>query len=321
MSDRYDINRRPGPIYWSGPLGFYWGGVVGAREKKTVLVSGASTGIGRATVMRLATRGHRVFAGVRKEADAESLREEAGRLQGGGTLEPIQLDVTVPEDIAAAVERLDGEGLQLDGLVNNAGVVVASPLELLPVDELRKQFEINLFSCAQMIQAFSPSLRRAKGRIINMSSVAGRMANPFMGAYCASKFALEAYSDALRMELAPWGIRVLLIEPGPIKTPIWEKSSAAARELQGAIDPEKLGLYSAGVERMKQVAEFSMRVAPQASKVARCVSHALESSFPRRRYPVGRFMRLQLYTGLLAPHIVRDWATGHVMHWRRGSLS
>ena len=160
--------------------------VVGVREKKTVLVSGASTGIGRATVMWLAARGHRVFAGVRREADADSLREDAERLEGGGSLEPIQLDVTLPEDIASAVERIKGEGLELDGLVNNAGVVVASPLEVLPIDELRRQFEVNLFSHAQMIQAFTPSLRVSKGRIINMSSVAGRIANPFMGAYCAS---------------------------------------------------------------------------------------------------------------------------------------
>ena len=293
---------------------------MGARQKKTVLVSGASTGIGRATALRLAARGHRVFAGERREADADSLLESARGIKGSGELEPIHLDVTIPDDISAAVRRLEDEGLELDGLVNNAGIVVASPLEVLPIEELRKQFEVNLFSHAQMIQAFTPSLRVARGRIINMSSIAGRISNPFMGAYCASKFALEAYSDALRMELAPWGIRVLLIEPGPIKTPIWEKSSAAAREMQSSIDPERLKLYAAGVERMKHVAELSVRVAPEASKVARCVSHALESAFPRRRYPVGRLMHLQLYAGLIAPHAVRDWATGHVMHWRRGSL-
>ena len=294
---------------------------MGGRERKTVLVSGASTGIGRSTALRLAVRGHRVFAGVRKEPDAESLREAAERLNGVGELEPIHLDVTVPDDIAAAVDRLEAEGLELDALVNNAGIVVASPLEVLPIEELRQQFEVNLFSHAQVIQAFTPSLRVSRGRIINMSSIAGRIANPFMGAYCASKFALEAYSDALRMELAPWGIRVSLVEPGPIKTPIWEKSSAAALKLQGAVEGERLNLYSGGIERMKEVAEFSVRTAPPPSKVAKCVEHALESAFPRRRYPVGRLIRLQLYVGLLAPHALRDWATGRVMRWRRGSLS
>ena len=320
---RTDTTSAGGPVRFIGlgRLVSLRGHAVGARDTKTVLVSGASTGIGRAAAMRLAARGHRVFAGVRREVDADSLREEAERLDGHGLLEPIQLDVTVPEDIQAAVERIKSEGLELDGLVNNAGVVVASPLEVLPIDELRRQFEINLFSHAQMIQAFTPSLRVSRGRIINMSSIAGRIANPFMGAYCASKFALEAYSDALRMELAPWGIRVLLVEPGPIKTPIWEKSSAAAKEMQGSMDFKRLSLYSVGIERMKQVAELSVRVAPEASKVARCVSHALESTFPRRRYPVGRLMHLQLYAGLIAPHAVRDWATGHVMRWRRGSLS
>ena len=290
-----------------------------AREQKTVLVSGASTGIGRATVRRLAERGHRVFAGVRREADAASIREDAESLVGGGELEPVQLDVTAAEDIQAVADRLEGEGLQLDGLVNNAGVVVACPLEVLPLEDLKRQFEVNLFSHAQVTQAFLPGLRATRGRIINMSSIAGRISNPFMGAYCASKFALEAYSDALRMELAPWGIRVALVEPGPIKTPIWEKSNHAAEELQHRADPERLDLYMSGMERMREVAEFSVRTAPEASEVAKCVTHALESSFARRRYPVGRLIRLQLYAGLFAPGALRDWATGLVLRWPRGS--
>ena len=292
---------------------------MGAHEKKTVLVSGASTGIGRATVRRLAARGHRVFAGVRKEADADSIRADAEELSGGGSLEPVQLDVTLPNEIDALAERFATEGIQLDGLVNNAGIVIACPLEVLPIADLRRQFEVNFFSHAQVIQAFLPGLRAARGRIINMSSIAGRISNPFMGAYCASKHALEAYSDALRMELAPWGIRVVLIEPGPIKTPIWEKSEAAAREILESVEPEEWEIYHEGIQRMGEVAELSIRVAPQASKVARCVSHALESALARRRYPVGRLIRLQLYAGLLAPHALRDWATGLVLHWRRGS--
>lgn len=292
---------------------------MGAHEKKTVLVSGASTGIGRATVRRLAARGHRVFAGVRKEADADSIRADAEELSGGGSLEPVQLDVTLPNEIDALAERFATEGIQLDGLVNNAGIVIACPLEVLPVADLRRQFEVNFFSHAQVIQAFLPGLRATRGRIINMSSIAGRISNPFMGAYCASKHALEAYSDALRMELAPWGIRVVLIEPGPIKTPIWEKSEAAAREILESVEPEEWEIYQEGIQRMGEVAELSIRVAPQASKVARCVSHALESALARRRYPVGRLIRLQLYAGLLAPHALRDWATGLVLHWRRGS--
>jgi len=290
-----------------------------AREPKTVLVTGASTGIGRATVRRLAARGHRVFAGVRKDADADSIREDAARLSGTGALKPVQLDVTVSEDIEALAEEFEGDGIQLDGLVNNAGIVVASPLEVLPIGDLRRQFEVNFFSQAQVTQAFLPGLRATRGRIVNMSSIAGRVSNPFMGAYCASKFALEAYSDALRMELAPWGIRVALVEPGPINTPIWEKSGRAAQELMEMVDEERLALYSVGIERMNEVASFSMRSAPPASKVARCVSHALESRFARRRYPVGRLILLQLYAGILAPHAAKDWATGLVLRWPRGS--
>ena len=290
-----------------------------AREQKTVLVSGASTGIGRATGRGLAARGHRVFAGVRKEADADSIREDAEGLAGDGALEPVQLDVTVPEDIDALAEQFEDDGIQLDGLVNNAGIVVAFPLEVLPISDLRRQFEVNFFSQAQVTQAFLPSLRRTRGRIINMSSVAGRISNPFMGAYSASKYALEAYSDALRMELAPFGIRVALIEPGPIKTPIWEKSNNAAHELQDSVDGELLNLYSEGIERIRKMAEFSIRTAPSASKVAKCVTHALESAFARRRYPVGRLIRLQLYGALIQPHALRDWATGLVLRWARGS--
>jgi len=317
---RHNINGWPSSYFWAGPPGFIpRRDALVAREKKTVLVSGASTGIGRATVRRLAARGHRVFAGVRREEDADSIREDAAALTGPGKLEPVQLDVTAAEDISAIAERLDAEGLALDGLVNNAGIVVACPLEALPLEDLKRQFEVNLFSHAAVTQALLPSLRAAGGRIINMSSIAGRISNPFMGAYCSSKFALEAYSDALRMELAPWGVRVSLIEPGPIKTPIWEKSNEAATELEGRASPEQLALYQSGIERMREVAEFSVRTAPEASKVARCVSHALESPLARRRYPVGRLIWLQLYAGLLAPAALRDWATGLVLRWRAGS--
>ena len=290
-----------------------------AREQKTVLVSGASTGIGRSTVLRLAARGHRVYAGVRKEADADSLLEDASKLSGVGVLEPVQLDVTLPEDSSALSERFDAEGVQLDGLVNNAGIVIACPLEVLPIEDLKRQFEVNVFSHAQVTQAFLPGIRAKRGRIINMSSIAGRISNPFMGAYCASKHALEAYSDALRMELAPWGIRVVLVEPGPIKTPIWEKSGAAAKDILDSMDEAQWAPYREGIESMERVAELSIRTAPPASRVARCVSHALESRFARRRYPVGRLIRLQLYGGLLAPHALRDWATGLVLRWPRGS--
>jgi NAD(P)-dependent dehydrogenase (short-subunit alcohol dehydrogenase family) len=292
---------------------------VASRKAKTVLVSGASTGIGRATVRHLAARGHRVFAGVRKDSDAESIRADAAGLTGGGSLEPVQLDVTVPADIAAVVERIEGEGLRLDALVNNAGIVVASPLEALPVGDLRRQFEVNFFSCAQMIQACLPSLREARGRIINMSSISGRIANPFMGAYSASKHALEAYSDALRMELAPWGIRVLLIEPGPIQTPIWEKSGMAAADLMKENNPADWEPYRDGIQRMTKFAQVAIKTAPPASRVARCVSHALEARWPRRRYPVGRLIRLQLYVGLLMPHMLRDWANGRALCLRRNS--
>jgi NAD(P)-dependent dehydrogenase (short-subunit alcohol dehydrogenase family) len=190
-------------------------------QSDSVVITGASTGIGAACALALDKLGYRVFAGVRHPADGERLQQQAGP-----RLMPIRLDVTDAASISAAshtVAAMVGER-GLAGLVNNAGIGVAGPIELLPLADWRRQFEVNVFGLIAVTQTFLPLIRTGRGRIINMGSIAGRASMPFMAPYAASKHALEAITDALRLELQPWGIRVALIAPGAIATPIWKNS-------------------------------------------------------------------------------------------------
>ena len=194
------------------------------RDRPAVVITGASTGIGAASAVELARRGFSVFAGVRKRCDGERLKAQSPHIV------PLLLDVTDAGQIAAAAEtvgRAVGDA-GLAGLVNNAGIVVAGPLEILPLDQLRLQLEVNVVGQIAVTQAFLPLLRKARGRIVNMGSFNGRIASPYLAPYAASKHALEALSDAMRLELRAWGIRVSVIEPGATTTPIWDKSLAAA---------------------------------------------------------------------------------------------
>ncbi len=191
-----------------------------------VLITGASTGIGAACAIGCAQQGMTVFAGVRDLQAGEALRA-----RGGTAIVPIQLDVTDGEIHQEAALRLSRQRVGregLSGLVNNAGIAIGSPLELIPLPELRRQFEVNVIGQIAVTQALLPLIRRARGRIVNMGSIAGRGTIPMMGPYSASKFALEALTDALRLELYPWGIEVSIIEPGAIATPIWSKSLSTA---------------------------------------------------------------------------------------------
>ncbi len=176
---------------------------------KTVLITGASTGIGEACALWLQDRGYRVFAGVRKSTDAEALQQKSK-----GHLTPVLLDVADEASIREAVQFVLTQEPKLEGLVNNAGIAVAGPLEFVPLQELRRVLEVNVVGQVAVTQAFLPLLREARGRVVLMSSISGRVAAPLMGPYAASKFALEAIGDALRRELAPWGIEVSIIEPG-----------------------------------------------------------------------------------------------------------
>jgi NAD(P)-dependent dehydrogenase (short-subunit alcohol dehydrogenase family) len=250
---------------------------------RRVLITGASSGIGEASALRLARAGWRVLAGVRAAADGDRLRAAAGE-----RLEPVTIDVTEPATIAAVADQL-GDA-PLDGLVNNAGTALAMPLEFLPLDQLRGQLEVNLVGHVAVTQALLPNLRAARGRIVNVGSIAGRSALPFLGAYAASKHALEAFTDSLRVELRPFGITVTVIEPGTIATPIWRKGGERFQELAAEL-PELTRLYGERMAAFREAAAAAGQRAEPADEVAIVVERALTAGRPKARYVVGRDAR------------------------------
>ncbi|MCP9438447.1 MAG: SDR family oxidoreductase [Nitrospira sp.] len=270
---------------------------------KTVLITGASTGIGAACALHLDRLGFVVFAGVRKERDGEVLKE-----QGTERLIPIFLDVTDHSSLVnahAIVEEFVGiNGLY--GIVNNAGIAVAGPLEAVPIPDLRRQLEVNVIGQVAVIQTFLPLIRQARGRIVNMGSIAGRAAMPLMGPYAASKFALEAITDALRLEVQQWGITVSIIEPGAIATPIWEKSGKQAAGLEASTRPELRELYREVVAGVRSVVTRAAERAIPAEIVARVVGKALTAARPKTRYLVGTDARLRALMVKLLPDRVSD---------------
>jgi NAD(P)-dependent dehydrogenase (short-subunit alcohol dehydrogenase family) len=244
---------------------------------RTAIVTGASSGIGQACAVRLARAGWRVLAGVRREGDAPEGTEE------------LLLDVTDAEQIRDAAERVQ----DLNGLVNNAGIALGSPLELVPVDQLRHQLEVNLVGQVAVTQALLPALRRAKGRIVFMGSIAGRSALPFLAPYAASKHGLEAVADSLRLELKPFGIPVSIVEPGSIRTPIWSRSAERADELAATQDSELAELYGERVAAFRRVALKRGEGGAPADRVAEVVEEALTAERPHARYLVGRDAKLR----------------------------
>jgi NAD(P)-dependent dehydrogenase (short-subunit alcohol dehydrogenase family) len=262
-----------------------------------VLVTGASTGIGEATVMHLRELGFSPIAAVRKDEDAE-------RLEGRG-LRTTRIDVTDADQIAAAREALGDEPLA--GLVNNAGIAVAAPLEFLPIDRLRQQLEINLIGQAAVTQAFLPALRRGRGRIVNVSSIGGRVGLPLVGAYNASKFGLEGLSDSLRRELRPHGVDVILIEPGGVKTPIWKKGEELADEMLEDVPPEAERLYGRMIAAVRTGTQrIARETGIEPSEVAEVIGTALTSSRPRARYLVGSDAKQRAVMAKLLPARVMD---------------
>ena len=279
-------------------------GTNGSDRKGAVVVTGASTGIGRACALRLDRLGFQVFAGVRKDADGRTLKKKAR-----GNLTPVRLDVTDDAAITAAAETVGNavgeEGLL--GLVNNAGIVLPGPLEFLPLGDLRSQMEVNVIGQVAVTQAFLPLLRKGTGRIVNIGSIGGRMAAPFLGAYNASKFAMEALTDSLRMELRPWGISVSIIEPGSIDTRLWEKGQNAGDVLLGKMPPHGRELYDPAVDAVRQAAEKNAQGAIPPSAVAKAVVHALTAEKPKTRYVVGTDARIQAVVARLVPDGMKDW--------------
>jgi len=267
-----------------------------------VVVTGASTGIGNASALKLDAEGFRVFAGVRREADGKALQQAAS-----DRLTPIRLDVTDEAQIAEAAAEVGaavGEA-GLAGLVNNAGLGLGGPLEFFPITDLRQVLEVNVIGVVAVTQALLPLLRQGRGRIVNMGSVSGRVAAPFVGPYAASKFAIEALSDAQRLELKPWGIHVALIEPGVIATPIWQKVHEAGKALRQSITEDDQRLYGQTIERVEEMVRKLEASGHPPDVVAKVVLHALTAARPRTRYLCGKAARLQVWLALL-PDRLRD---------------
>jgi NAD(P)-dependent dehydrogenase (short-subunit alcohol dehydrogenase family) len=266
-----------------------------------VLVTGASTGIGYACTQTLANAGFIVFAGVRGERDAHRLSALHANVR------PLLLDVTVREQVAAAADAIRVCGVQLHGIVNNAGVAVAGPLEYLPLDDFRTQFEVNLFGALAVTQAMLPLLRQTSdARIVFMSSVSGQIAPPYVGPYAASKFALEAMADALRMELSGFGIRVSVVQPGNVRTPIWQKGRDAKDDLIGRMPEEAATHYAAAVDALVRVTEHEERTGIEPAVVADAVLRAITEPQPKARYPVGNPPAWQRRLASLLPERLRD---------------
>ncbi len=252
------------------------------QPQAAVVVTGASSGIGRACALELDKAGYRVFATVRQEKDAESLGQAASE-----HLAPVMMEVTDEGSVAsaaAAVAEAAVGGIGLAGLVNNGGVAVPGPIELIAPDDLRRQFEINVFGQVRVTQAFLPLIRQARGRIINIGSVGGRITIPFGSALCASKYALEAINDALRMELYPWGIHVVLIAPAGISTPAVDRLRQDGEAAVGRFSPEGRRRYEQSFRTFLTTAVAREKKGSPPEVVARAVLTALTA---RTRYPVG----------------------------------
>jgi NAD(P)-dependent dehydrogenase (short-subunit alcohol dehydrogenase family) len=273
------------------------------------LITGASTGIGASTALRLAAKGWTVLAGVRDPAAGERLKEQAA---GPGQVLPLALDVTSAAQIAAAAEfvRLHtaaderSPGGRLDALVNNAGIGLGGPLEILPLEDLRRQFEVNVFGQVAVTSALLGALRAASGRIVFLSSVGGRVAVPFNGPYSASKYALEAIGDALRGELYSSHVKVVLVEPGSVKTPIWDKTKAEVGRVQ--IPPQLEAEYGEVVlAAEKLISDTAARAIPP-EQVAATIELALTARRPRARYIVGRDAKGMILARTILPTAVFD---------------
>ncbi|GAA3734089.1 SDR family oxidoreductase [Plantactinospora mayteni] len=266
-----------------------------------VLVTGAGGGIGSAVVRLLAEQGHRVYAGVRD--DRGQPPGPVARPSGGAGVRTVVLDVTDPDSVAEAARLVARETRGLRAVVNNAGVIVQGPLELVPAEELHRQFAVNTFGPVYVSQAFLPLLRAGNGRLVNVSAPTARVRMPFLAPISASKAALEALSDSLRIELATWRIPVVLVVPGSTATSIFAKADTAARAALALADPARVALYDGPLAAVADA--MARQKLESVDPVARAILQAVRANRPRRRYVVGSGARTM---GLLAhlPAGLRD---------------
>ena len=248
--------------------------------------------------------GFTVFAGVRKQADGDALANESS-----GRLTPIILDVTDDDSVRRSAEIVASSVGEtgLAGLVNNAGIVVAGPLEFIKKDDLWEQFHVNLVGQITVTQAFLPLLRKGKGRIVNITSIGGRQSVPFIGPYCASKAAMESLSDSLRMELRPFDLPVIIVTPGNISTPIWSKTRKISEQRTQQLPPKVGDLYGANLDLVMKASAKMEKSGIDPVTVARIVAHALTIGKPKSRYIVGWDARLQIMMSKVLPDKIRDY--------------
>jgi NAD(P)-dependent dehydrogenase (short-subunit alcohol dehydrogenase family) len=264
----------------------------------SVLVTGAARGIGRSITEHLANRGWDVVAGVRSEADATAIAAVNPQ-----RINAVMLDVTNDAHVAELADSLPA---RLDGIVNNAGVVVAGAMESVDTAGWRKQLEVNVIGQLAVTRAVLPRLRESRGRVVFISSVNGRLSMPMIGAYAASKFALEAAADAMRMELRPWQIPVAIVEPAQTDTDMWQTADAMVQETEAAMTPEHRALYAPHIAGMRKRIPLSQRMAVDPTKVSRIVEQALTARRPRARYVVGAGPKVQVALMTNLPSAVRD---------------
>lgn len=251
-----------------------------AAARGRVVVTGASTGIGAASARELARRGFHVLAGVRRDQDADALRAPG--------IEPVILDITRADDVADLAARIGTQAGPLRAVVNNAGVALNAPVEAMPLDEWRRTFEVNLFGHVAVTQALLPTLLRDCGRVVNISSVGGKVAMATYGPYAGTKFALEAVSDSLRRELAPSGVRVVVVEPGGVRTEMGDRVVVTTNRLAAAMTPELQERYGPLVRAVTAQSAAGTSGGRSAEDVARVIAKAVTAAKPRTRYTVGR---------------------------------
>jgi NAD(P)-dependent dehydrogenase (short-subunit alcohol dehydrogenase family) len=270
-----------------------------------VLITGCSSGIGRACAIDLVSRNWLVFAGVRRVQDGEELQSATKSER----LRPLVLDVTSPQAIRSAVDKM-GEQLGergLDGLVNNAGIVVPGPMELVTSDQFRQQLEVNVLGTHAVTCACLPLLRLGRGRIVNMGSISGRITPACYGAYAASKHALEALNDAWRLELRPWQISVSIIEPDAVATPIWDKVSTEFSDISSDVSTQTTTAYSGTLRSARRSGLAFRKEGMAPAHVVNAVRHALTATRPRSHYPVGLRTRAAFLASKLLPTRIMDW--------------
>lgn len=277
--------------------------------KKNVLVTGASTGIGEQTTLDLTRAGFHVFAGVRKVQDGEKLKAKDPQ-----NITPIEIDVTKPAQVKAAFDLIKTKG-PLWGLVNNAGIVVAGPMEYLTTQDLREQFEVNVFGLHEVTHTFLPLIRQSKGRIVHISSISGRFAFPFVGPYAASKFAVEGMGDSLRREIAPHGVKVSIVLPGRVSTPIWDKSQASNGARREKLSPLAGKHYGVPLETLRRLTSKGGSFGVPATRVSSAVVQALKSKCPKRRYIVGMDAKVQDMMNRFLPASFCDWIISKILKW------